>query len=982
MSVQRLRLQTILWAIIFGVFVAPAQSVRIGKTQITGVETGNWPDFQLLLNIENMKDTPVSALKNWKINLNWGAQSCSVLNAENPETWLNQPSQVIMIVDNSTSMSGKTGFVEQAYKIFIDGVRKHTEVSIIRFQKPDESDAWGAEFIVQTSNSQYFMKDQNLFSSMTSRTFLFDATYQALSFIDNFIENGQKSVVVLSDGLDVGSSVSYSQLVQRATDMNIPLYFIDFSSRRDRNDKAKDLSSDTYGFYAASSNPKELTDIYFQILTQINNQVIFDAKYPVSGSAIPPNAELSISISDENGSVSAHREIAISADRVEALRFQNSLSEPQEIAAIAANAAADRGIYRDDNWFNLGVAAIRESNWDAAETAINALKNSGDVFAAERAKLLNIERAEAQNDPQLNTLYADYYRDHKQGIFVDKLLWKLILWYVDQKDEAAAEKWITVLRNEYPWSKYCDDAMMLLAGKQRTAKNYADAEKLYLDIKLFYDRSDQYGQSLLKLSDMYLEIGEYETAENFLLSVENQFDELAEGGALYQNLALSQYLQKKYLEAARTVDRFSQRLPESSELARSKLLQGSIYATNLNQPDVGKDIFAGLFSDESLDEAIRNEAKEKYDQLNFTGDIDALGELAMKQPEDPLLQKLMLENGWTVGAQLPFRFLEFAEQLIADKELDPALQITAAVIREYPVLGVRDRALFLAAQAYLLQENYSAEHEMLLTLLDEFPGSKHRLTAQHQLAINYLQMRNQRDALSTYESLLSEADESFPEYETAQKQYHDLLQKALISIRGNILNVDPKDIGTVNISVHELPSDSVVTVAMASDGGDYSVGLSLRKRYTLIATAPGYLLFTADLDFREQLSADTVAQDIALISIEKGSRIPLQNIGFDLNSSTLDGESLPTLRAMVRFLKDNPDIEVEIAGHTDNLGDPNFNKMLSVNRALSVARYLLENGISLKNVTTNGYADTDPIAGNDTQEGRAINRRVELRVMK
>ena len=158
MSVQRLKLQTILWVFIFGIFIAPAQSVRIGKTQISGVETGNWPDFQVLLNIENVKDTPISALKNWKFDLNWGAQTCSVLNAENPEAWLNQPSQVIMIVDNSTSMSGKTGFVEQAYKIFIDGVRKHTEVSIIRFQKPDATEAWGAEFIVQTSNSQYFMK--------------------------------------------------------------------------------------------------------------------------------------------------------------------------------------------------------------------------------------------------------------------------------------------------------------------------------------------------------------------------------------------------------------------------------------------------------------------------------------------------------------------------------------------------------------------------------------------------------------------------------------------------------------------------------------------------------------------------------------------------------------------------------------------------------------------------------------------------------
>jgi outer membrane protein OmpA-like peptidoglycan-associated protein len=91
--------------------------------------------------------------------------------------------------------------------------------------------------------------------------------------------------------------------------------------------------------------------------------------------------------------------------------------------------------------------------------------------------------------------------------------------------------------------------------------------------------------------------------------------------------------------------------------------------------------------------------------------------------------------------------------------------------------------------------------------------------------------------------------------------------------------------------------------------------------------------------------------------------------------NTLDDEVIPELRA-------DPSLSVEIDGHTDAVGSDEYNEKLSEQRARSVASYLVSRGIESSRVTTRGLGETQPVATNDTAEGRARNRRVELRVMQ
>jgi len=106
--------------------------------------------------------------------------------------------------------------------------------------------------------------------------------------------------------------------------------------------------------------------------------------------------------------------------------------------------------------------------------------------------------------------------------------------------------------------------------------------------------------------------------------------------------------------------------------------------------------------------------------------------------------------------------------------------------------------------------------------------------------------------------------------------------------------------------------------------------------------------------------------------------ITLENIQFELNSAKLTPRAKTSLNSVVRALRDQPNTQVEVAGHTDSQGEDSYNLRLSGLRAESVRRYLVENGISVSRITARGYGETQPVASNATKAGRAQNRRVEL----
>ena len=104
----------------------------------------------------------------------------------------------------------------------------------------------------------------------------------------------------------------------------------------------------------------------------------------------------------------------------------------------------------------------------------------------------------------------------------------------------------------------------------------------------------------------------------------------------------------------------------------------------------------------------------------------------------------------------------------------------------------------------------------------------------------------------------------------------------------------------------------------------------------------------------------------------------LEGIQFEFDSSNINPEAYPILDAAVETMKNNPEYNLNIAGHTDAAGNADYNQRLSEKRANSVAKYLAEKGIEASRLTTIGYGETQPVADNETAEGRAKNRRVEF----
>ena len=112
----------------------------------------------------------------------------------------------------------------------------------------------------------------------------------------------------------------------------------------------------------------------------------------------------------------------------------------------------------------------------------------------------------------------------------------------------------------------------------------------------------------------------------------------------------------------------------------------------------------------------------------------------------------------------------------------------------------------------------------------------------------------------------------------------------------------------------------------------------------------------------------------------KAKAISLTGILFHTDSDELRSESIAVLNATANTLNANPGVNVEIAGHTDSQGDAAYNQGLSQRRADAVRSYLISQGVNGSRLSASGYGETQPVADNNTSEGRAQNRRVELRI--
>jgi outer membrane protein OmpA-like peptidoglycan-associated protein/tetratricopeptide (TPR) repeat protein len=176
--------------------------------------------------------------------------------------------------------------------------------------------------------------------------------------------------------------------------------------------------------------------------------------------------------------------------------------------------------------------------------------------------------------------------------------------------------------------------------------------------------------------------------------------------------------------------------------------------------------------------------------------------------------------------------------------------------------------------------------------------------------------------------------------------------------------------------------DIVMELESQAGEGDYLLSLPSDRDYALNVSADGYLFYSEHFTFTGQYSlAEPMERDVPLDPIRVGSVVVLHNVFYATGSFDLEGASRAELNRVFDFMQENPTIGVEISGHTDNTGSPEHNQRLSEQRAQSVVDYLQAKGIDPGRIKAAGYGEEQPVADNGTEEGRALNRRTELKII-
>ncbi|MBN2349820.1 MAG: OmpA family protein [Bacteroidales bacterium] len=175
-------------------------------------------------------------------------------------------------------------------------------------------------------------------------------------------------------------------------------------------------------------------------------------------------------------------------------------------------------------------------------------------------------------------------------------------------------------------------------------------------------------------------------------------------------------------------------------------------------------------------------------------------------------------------------------------------------------------------------------------------------------------------------------------------------------------------------------SNSVAT-AISDSSGRYQLRIPVSKSYGVEIVAKGYLLLLDAIDVSGYTFDEVIFKDFSLERVEVGAKVILKNIFFEFGKSALKPESYSELDNVVKLLESNESIRIEISGHTDNVGSLKANTKLSQDRAKAVSTYLVGKGINSSRLEYKGYADTQPVATNNTADGRAQNRRVEFKIL-
>lgn len=200
-------------------------------------------------------------------------------------------------------------------------------------------------------------------------------------------------------------------------------------------------------------------------------------------------------------------------------------------------------------------------------------------------------------------------------------------------------------------------------------------------------------------------------------------------------------------------------------------------------------------------------------------------------------------------------------------------------------------------------------------------------------------------------------------------------------VRGKVYDAKTSQGLPSALELKDLATGQRMSKVQTDEDGNYLVTLPVGKDYAFNVNRKGYLIYSETFPLSVKAQDSTYQINIPLQPIEVNANVVLRNIFFETGKFELRKESEAELDNLVELLKENATMVVQINGYTDNVGKPADNLALSNNRARSVVNYIAQKGIAPARLKFRGFGETRPVSDNNTEEGRAKNRRTELQVI-
>lgn len=207
--------------------------------------------------------------------------------------------------------------------------------------------------------------------------------------------------------------------------------------------------------------------------------------------------------------------------------------------------------------------------------------------------------------------------------------------------------------------------------------------------------------------------------------------------------------------------------------------------------------------------------------------------------------------------------------------------------------------------------------------------------------------------------------------------------EAVTIVKGKVYNQKTNEPISANIKYSDLMNNKELGIAISNPTtGEYKIALPKGKVYSFLAEKEKFYSVTENIDLTNLSEYQEVNKDLYLSPVEVGQTVRLNNIFFVFGKADLKEESKFELDRLYSVLHSSPSLKIVIQGHTDNIGSPEFNQKLSEDRAKAVFDYLLSKGITEKQISYKGFGQDKPVKENNTEQGRAFNRRVEFAVLE